>query len=497
MKYHLITLGCAKNISDSEGLSTLLDKAGHRRSSQPEGAELLIVNTCGFLQAARQESVNVLSQLGIAKRDEQILVAAGCLSERIGGALVDEVPWLDGIIGTQQWTRINELVETIQERRLQDKWRAFVMPSDERNHVADSVARRSDSHSAYLKIADGCSAPCTFCTIPSFKGKQRSKRPSVVLREAQQLVQQGVEEIILVAQDLTAYGHDWGEPIGMGLPKLLEMLCTEVEQEERGRLWYRLMYAYPGHANERLIEVMSNHKGLIVPYLDMPLQHGDKRVLKRMLRPHKMSRQAKFFKQLRAALPDVTLRTTFIVGFPGETEEEFQSLLDFITEMQFDKVGIFQYSPEPGTPAGIMPNQIDADIKQERWQRAMAHQQAIALNKQAQQVGKIFEVLVDGFDSENNLSLCRSYREAPDIDGYILVAGAYQAGERLKVRITSAYPYDLEARLIKRFPPLAGERASGREGESSRPIAPSQKSPHLPMPAPHQPIIGLADIAVQ
>ncbi|MBA3534752.1 MAG: radical SAM protein, partial [Ardenticatenales bacterium] len=247
MKYHLITLGCAKNISDSEGMSTLLRSAGHEATPAPDEADLLIVNTCGFLQAARHESVDVLGKLGVTKREEQYLVAAGCLSERVGAALVEEVPWLDGVIGTQQWTRINELVERMQERRLEDKWRAFVMPTDERNHVADSVARRADSHSAYLKISDGCAAPCTFCTIPSFKGKQRSKRPSVVLREAQELVRQGVEEIILVAQDLTAYGHDWGEPIGMGLPALLTMLCTEVEHEP-GRLWYRLMYAYPGHA---------------------------------------------------------------------------------------------------------------------------------------------------------------------------------------------------------------------------------------------------------
>lgn len=242
-----------------------------------------------------------------------------------------------------------------------------------------------------------------------------------------------------------------GEPIGQGLPKLLEMLCTEVEHQP-GRLWYRLMYAYPGHANQQLIEVMAKYKGLIVPYLDMPLQHGHRRVLKRMRRPHNMKRQAKFFEQLRATIPEIVLRTTFIVGFPGETEEEFQGLLDFMSQMEFDKVGIFQFSPEPGTPAGAMSEQIPAEVKQERWNRAMAHQQPIALAKQAQMVGKMVEVLVDGFDNENDLSLCRSYHEAPDIDGYVLVRGEHPAGSRLKVRITGALPYDLEARFIKRFP---------------------------------------------
>ncbi|MGH2543538.1 MAG: radical SAM protein, partial [Ardenticatenaceae bacterium] len=259
--------------------------------------------------------------------------------------------------------------------------------------------------------------------------------------------------IVLVAQDLTAYGHDWGGPTGEGLPALLEMLCTEVPHEP-GRLWYRLMYAYPGHANERLIAVMAKHRGLIVPYLDMPLQHGDRRVLKRMRRPHKMARQAAFFQMLRDAIPEVVLRTTFIVGFPGETEEEFQTLLDFMTEMQFDKVGTFQFSPEPGTPAGVMPDQVPDEIKQQRWERAMAHQQPIALSRQEAMIGQVLEVLVDGMDTEIGFALSRSYREAPEVDGYILVPGKHAPGDRLKVRITAALPYDLEARFIKRLPPI-------------------------------------------
>lgn len=462
MNYHLVTLGCAKNISDSEGMSALLDAAGHAAVAQPDAADLLIVNTCGFLQAARRESVGALSTLGIAKREGQMLIAAGCLPERIGGEIVNDVPWLDGVIGTQQWPRIVELVETLQERRLEDRWRAYIMPPDARNHVADAVARRATSHSAYLKIADGCSAPCAFCTIPSFKGKQRSKRPSEVLREAQSLVRQGVEELVLVAQDLTAYGHDFGEKTGQGLPTLLEMLCTELEHEP-GRLWLRLMYAYPGHATERLVEMMAAHRDKIVPYLDMPLQHGDRRVLKRMLRPHQMERQAAFFAALRAALPDVALRTTFIVGYPGETEAEFQGLLDFMDEMQFDKVGIFQFSPEPGTPAGAMADQVPDEVKAERWARAMAHQQPIALARQGAQVGRILDVLVDGYDAERGVALCRSYREAPEVDGYVLVAGEAAPGERLKVRVTAALPYDLEARLIRRtgaLPRVAPEGAA-------------------------------------
>ncbi len=481
MKYHLVTLGCAKNISDSEGMSTLLTGAGHERAPDADNADLLIVNTCGFLQAARNESIDVLSTLGIDKRPDQMLIAAGCLSERVGASLVEDVPWLDGVIGTQQWTRINDMVNTIQERRLDDKWRAFVMPADTRNHVADSVVRRVDSHSAYLKISDGCSAPCTFCTIPSFKGKQRSKRPSVVIQEAQALVNQGVEEIVLVAQDLTAYGHDWGEPIGKGLPALLEMLCAEV-QHQPGRLWIRLMYAYPGHANDKLVEVMATYRHIIAPYLDMPLQHGDRSVLTRMMRPHNMDKQREFFRRLRQAVPNVTLRTTFIVGFPGETEVEFQGLLDYMSEMEFDKVGIFQYSPEPGTPAGAMLDQISDEVKQERWEWAMAHQQMIALSKQEAMVGRVVEVLVDGYDDQNGLSLCRSVREAPEVDGYVVVPQQFQAGDRLKVRITGATPYDLEARFLKRFDPLPRHVLTDAEVHAA--LAPTMN-------------INIADIAIQ
>lgn len=461
MKYHLVTLGCAKNVADSEGIGTLLRRAGYLAAPADE-ADVLIVNTCGFLQSARQESVDTLNALARQKRPEQLLVAAGCLSERLGAALENEVAGLDGIIGTQQWIRMVEFLEQLRDRRMEERWRAYVMPGDDRNHVADSVARRAEAHTAYLKISDGCSAPCAFCTIPGFKGPQRSKRPGAVIAEAQQLVAQGVEEIVLVAQDLTAYGHDWGTPTGEGLPTLLEQLCTEVEAPE-GRLWLRLMYAYPGHVTERLVEVMARYPQ-ILHYLDIPLQHGARSVLKRMRRPHNMERQARFFEKLREALPDLALRTTFIVGHPGEGEAEFEQLLDYMSAIQFDKVGVFQYSPEPGTPSAAMPDQVPAEVKQERWERAMAHQQQIALARQEAQLGRVLDVLVDGWDAESGVALARSYREAPEVDGYVLVTPKrgerYEPGDRLKVRITAAMPYDLEARPIKRYPRLAREPVS-------------------------------------
>lgn len=445
MKYYLVTLGCAKNVADSEGIGTLLQQRGYVPTQTADEADVLIVNTCGFLQAAREESLATLTELGRHKRPGQLLIAAGCLSERYGQQLADEVPALDGIIGTQQWARIAEFVETLRNRREEERWRAYVMPPDKRNHVADSVVRRAESHTAYLKIADGCSAPCAFCTIPSFKGPQRSKRPGAVIREAQELVAQGVQEIVLVAQDLTAYGRDWGDPDG--LPGLLEMLVREVPEIH----WLRLMYAYPGHVTDRLIEVMVRHEA-ILHYLDIPLQHGHPAVLKRMRRPHKLDRIYRLFEKLRAAMPDICLRTTFIVGYPGETEEEFQALLDFMSAVQFDKVGVFTYSREPGTPAAELPDQVPEEVKQERWERAMAHQQAIALARQQAQLGRVLEVLVDGYDPTNRVTLARSYREAPEVDGYVLVRGRYEPGDRLWVRITGAMPYDLEGRVVKREP---------------------------------------------
>ncbi len=445
LKYYLVTLGCAKNVADSEGIGTILQQQGYVPTQAVEEADVLIVNTCGFLQAAREESLATLNELGRHKQPGQLLIAAGCLSERYGQQLAHDVPALDGIIGTQQWTRIAEFLERLRERHREARWRAYVMPPDERNHVADSVVRRAESHTAYLKIADGCSAPCAFCTIPSFKGPQRSKRPGAVIREAQELVAQGVQEIVLVAQDLTAYGRDWGDPDG--LPTLLEMLVQEVSNLP----WIRLMYAYPGHVSDRLIEVMAKHEA-VLHYLDIPLQHGHPAVLKRMRRPHKLERIYALFEKLRAAMPDICLRTTFIVGYPGETEAEFQALLDFMSAVQFDKVGIFTYSREPGTPASDLPDQIPEAVKQERWERAMAHQQAIALARQEAQLGRVLEVLVDGYDAANRRTLARSYREAPEVDGYVLVRGQYEPGERLQVRITGAMPYDLEGRVVRRKP---------------------------------------------
>jgi len=439
LQYHLVTLGCAKNVADSEGIGVLLAAAGHRPASAAEDADVIIVNTCGFLRSARREAVDVLRELADVKRENQLLVAAGCMIEVHASELQKAVPHLDGLIGTRQWTELPAFLDELVERHAEGRWQPYVRPPDERNHVADSVSRQAKGASAYLKIADGCSAPCAFCTIPTIKGPQRSKPLDAVLAEARQLAAQGVQEIVLVAQDLTAYGRDWGEPDG--LPKLLDALATAVADVP----WIRLLYAYPGHASRRLIETIARHDQ-ICNYLDMPLQHAAPAVLKRMHRPHKIEKALQFFEELRAALPDVALRTTFIVGYPGETEADFQVLLDFLDEVRFDHVGVFTYSREPGTPAAELSGQLSEVVKQERRDRAMARQQVISLARNQEQIGRVYRVLVEGVG--DGVSLCRSYRDAPEVDGFVIVEDSLPVGEFVQVRVTGAMEYDLIAEPV-------------------------------------------------
>ena len=302
-----------------------------------------------------------------------------------------------------------------------------------------------------LKISDGCNAPCAFCTIPSFKGKLRSRPLEAIVDEAAALVNDGARELVVVAQDTTDYGRDWGEP--NSLPRLLSAICNRTDDRLK---WVRLMYAYPGHVSDELVEVMAGH-AKIVPYLDMPLQHGDPRTLRRMRRPSKLEMVYDHMEKLRRAMPDIALRTTFIVGYPGETEEEFQGLLDFARAIEFDKVGAFTFSPEPGTPSAELPDQVPDEVKQERYARLMEQQQPISLRKNQAQVGKMLDVLVEGEGeiegSGEPLLLARSYRDAPEIDGLVLVPGMRDVpiGAMIQVHINGAMEYDLVGE------PLVGE----------------------------------------
>jgi ribosomal protein S12 methylthiotransferase len=435
--FYLLTLGCPKNLVDSEGMSELLMDGGYRAVEDPTHADVLIVNTCGFLEAAKAESVAALQDLAGIKRPGQALVAAGCMAQRFGSDLVREVPDLDGLIGTRSWPDIMPFLARLRDRPRQEPIYHLPETGDTPlETVALSRTTQGPRASAYLKISDGCSAPCSFCTIPGIKGPGRSRPKEMILREARSLVAGGVQELILIAQDTTAYGRDRGEHDG--LPTLIQDVLGAAPRLS----WLRLMYAYPGHVSQRLIDVMASHPQ-VCHYLDMPLQHGHPDTLRRMRRPHNVDKLSRWIDSFRTAMPDAALRTTFIVGYPGETEAEFQGLLDFMHAVQFDRVGVFTYSREPGTPAHDLPDQIAAEVKQERYQRAMELQQAISLAKNQSQIGRRLDALVDG--AGDGLSIARSYRDAPEIDGFVVIEEELPVGELLPVLVTGALEYDLMA----------------------------------------------------
>lgn len=435
--YYLLTLGCPKNLVDSEGMSELLTAGGYRPVDDPARADVLIVNTCGFLEAAKAESIQALQELARTRRRDQTLVAAGCLVQRSGPDLVRQVAGLDGLLGARSWPDILPFLARLRDRPGQTP--VFHLPETGEAPPETLALKRTSGGrraSAYLKIGDGCSAPCAFCTIPGFKGPGRSRPRDLLIREAKSLAGQGVQELILIAQDSTAYGRDRGEQDG--LPALIE----DILQAAPGLAWLRVMYAYPGHVSRRLIEVMATHSQ-VCHYLDLPLQHGHPDTLRRMRRPHNVEKLAHWIESFREAMPDAALRTSFIVGYPGESEAEFRGLLEFMQTIRFDRVGIFTFSREPGTPAYDLPDQVAEEVKQERYQRAMELQQAISLARNQAQIGRRLEVLVDG--AGDGLSIARCYRDAPEIDGFVLIEEELPVGELRPVLVTGAMAYDLMA----------------------------------------------------
>ncbi len=434
--FHIVTLGCAKNDVDSASMAQLLDRQGYREVDRPEKADVIIVNTCGFIAPAREESYRVLRELATRKRRGQLLIAAGCLTQRYGQEVVRRVPGIDGILGTRRWMDILEVIRKV--RRKPHPEPLYHLPDAPTvGPDVQGVARVAvQGPSAYIKIADGCRRPCAFCAIPLIKGTLVSRPMESILEEARLLQELGVKEIILIAQDTTDYGHDLG--MKDGLARLLERLVQEVPDIP----WIRIMYAYPGAVTDRLIELMATEKQ-ILPYLDMPLQHADPRVLRAMRRPANLDWVYRTIEKMRRAIPDLTLRTTFIVGYPGETEEAFQRLLDFLDEMRFDRVGAFRFSYEPETASAALGDPIPPEVKQERWERLMAHQQRISLEKNQAWVGRVLDVLIEGVDEESGVSIGRSFRDAPEIDGLVLVEEVLPMGEMVPVRITQALVYDL------------------------------------------------------
>lgn len=446
--YYLLSLGCSKNTVDSESMAQLLEGEGLRGTDDPARAEVLIVNTCGFIGPAREESINALRELAALKAPGQYLIAAGCLSQRYGADLPAQVPQLDGVIGTRRWMDIVDLVRRLRADKhpaplyhLPDE--ALTVGTDERGVSRTAI----QGASAYLKIADGCRRPCAFCAIPKIKGTAVSRPLDRIVDEARALRDRGVQELILIAQDSTDYGHDLG--MKEGLAALLDALVRAVPDLP----WIRVMYAYPGYVTDRLIETMAAHEQ-ILPYLDIPLQHADRRTLLRMRRPANVEWVHRTIAKMRAAMPDLAIRTTFIVGYPGETDEEFETLVQFVQEMHFDRVGCFTYSYEPGTPSAELGDQVPEEVKLARQERLMSVQQPISLGRNQRLIGRTLPVLVEGYAEATDeqgratgetLTVARSYRDAPEIDGYVLIEGALPAGELVPVRVTGAMTYDLTA----------------------------------------------------
>ena len=433
--YHLVSLGCSKNTVDSDSIAQLLNSNGYAGLEQAAKADVIIVNTCGFIGPARDESIDTLRDLAKRKKKNQQLIAAGCLSQLWGPKLADAVPGLDGVIGTRRWMDIVEFIEQVRGRakpapmyHLPDE--AVTVGEDERG--AGRVAVQGIS--AYLKIADGCRRPCAFCTIPAIKGTMKSRPREAILHEAQTLAAGGLRELILIAQDLTDYASDRGERDG------LAALVNDITLAAPSLDWVRLMYAYPGAVSDKLIEVMATNDK-VVKYLDIPLQHGHPDTLRRMRRPANIDWVYRALEKMRNAMPDLCVRTTFIVGYPGETDAEFDGLMKFVDDMQFDRVGVFPYSFEANTPSGALPDQVPDDVKLARRDALMAKQQQISLRRNQRLVGKTLMTLIEG--SNDGLTVGRTYRDAPEVDGLVIIEGDIPAGRMTPVKITGAMEYDL------------------------------------------------------
>lgn len=435
-RVRIVTLGCAKNDVDSEEIAGVLQSQGMQIDGQSKSVDVVVINTCGFLEASKQESIEAIraavkeKQKGLVGR----VIVAGCLSQRMGEELARLAPGADTYVGVGQMGRFDAIVRDTLERSTP---KVEIEPPHHRWADVETRARSGQPWSAYLKVSEGCDHQCTFCTIPSFRGRHVSKPMERVLAEAESLARRGVKEINLIAQDVTQYGFDLYKKFT--LPDLLRQL-NGVEGIE----WIRILYFYPNRLTDEVIEAMATLPK-VVPYIDIPLQHTHPDTLRRMKRPWDGDRYQALFEKVRLHIPDVAIRTTFIVGFPGETDSEFEHMLRFVESAQLDRVGAFTYSQEPGTPSFHLPDQVEESVKQDRYDQLMTLQQSISLAKNEAWVGRDLRVLVD--DERDGWLICRSHRDAPDIDGLVFVPGSGRAGEMLSVRITDAEPYDLFGEL--------------------------------------------------
>jgi ribosomal protein S12 methylthiotransferase len=447
-KVGFVSLGCPKNLVDSEVMMGQLKEAGYEITNNPDEAETVVVNTCGFIESAKQESIEAILEATNAKADgkAQRVIVAGCLVERYRDDLIDELPEVDAFIGTNELGRILEAADETKNFRdlplapIGNKTATYLYDFDTPRH------RATDSHTAFIKIAEGCDRPCAFCSIPSMRGSFRSRRFGSILKEAEDLAKQGVKELVLIAQDSSRFGEDLGEVDA--LAKLIRAL-GEVENIE----WIRVMYAYPTHISDEFLKAIAETEKA-VKYLDMPLQHGSRNVLKLMKRGGTRESLERLITRVRKAVPGITIRTTFITGFPGETEEDFEELLKFVRNCEFDNVGVFTYSDEEGTPAYDLPNKVAPEIAEERRDRLMTEQAKISKRNNKSKIGKTYKVMFEGIAEESDLLWQgRLEGQAQEIDGHILINDAPEdflpiSGKLVNVKITEAHNYDLVGEIV-------------------------------------------------
>lgn len=446
-KVHFISLGCPKNLVDSEIMAGTLMKDGFEVVSDPEGADTVVVNTCGFIEDSKKESIQRILDMSALKESGQIkkLVVAGCLTQRYKDDLVEGLPEADLFVGSGEFQNISKILKNFESG---DKKKTFFnLPT----YLQEETTPRVNSqpkHRAYLKISEGCMKRCAFCAIPLIRGNLQSRTISNVVNEAKLLVAGGVKELIIISHDFTDYGWDLRKKDSANTESPVELLKALAQVD--GAEWIRLLYLYPDGISDEMIQLMKSNKKF-VKYFDMPLQHINNQVLKSMNR--KMTREeiTSALDKIRTHIPDAVIRTQFIVGFPGETEEQFEELLAFIAEQKFDRVGCFQYSPEENTPGGKMDQQIDEETKQRRHDAIMEVQQNISREKHRAFIGKTLDVLVEGYSEETELLLQgRTSQQAPDIDGVVLINdGQAKIGDLVKVRITESMEYDLIGEIVE------------------------------------------------
>jgi ribosomal protein S12 methylthiotransferase len=438
----MMTLGCPKNRVDSEVMLGTLKQRGYRLVQEPSDAQVIVVNTCAFIGPAKQESVDSILEMAEYKKTGacSTLVVTGCLSQRHGSELAQEMPEVDHFLGTSAYAQIGDLLAAEASPRQ-------VIPDPDYIHNAETPRENSmPSYTAYLKVSEGCDNACAFCIIPTLRGGQRSRPIADIIAEATRLADQGVQELNLVAQDLTAYGHDLP-----GKPKLHDLLKELVKVDVR---WIRLHYAYPRIFPDELIEVMATEKK-IAKYLDMPLQHASDKLLMSMKRGRNSQFLTDLLAKLRARVPGLVMRTSLIVGLPGETEEDFELLKEFVKTQRFERLGVFQYSDEEGTAAYDMPNKIPQKTIERRWREVMAIQKRINREQNKKLVGKRIEVLVEGTSPETeHLLVGRHEGQAPEIDGQVYINdGLAYPGEFVTLEVTEAHDYDLVGRVVERPDP--------------------------------------------